>query len=92
MNAIRDNKELSRYEYDIPGGTAFATYRLSPGVVTVNYTEVPATLRGKGIGARLSAAVLNHIRAQGLKVIPRCGYFAGFIREHPEYHDLLANR
>ena len=90
MSAIRDNKEASRYEMDVEGGVAFANYRMSPGVVNVNYTEVPAALRGRGIGAKLSAAVLAHIRSQRLKVVPRCGYFAGFIREHPEYHDLLA--
>lgn len=90
MSAIRNNIEASRYEYDVGGGVAFANYRMAPGVVTVNYTEVPVSLRGRGIGAKLSAAVLDHIRAEGLKVIPRCGYFAGFIREHPEYHDLLA--
>ncbi|HMN51369.1 MAG: N-acetyltransferase [Xanthobacteraceae bacterium] len=90
MSLIRDNKALSRYEFDVEGGTAFANYRLSPGVVTVTYTEVPVALRGRGIGAKLSTAVLEHIRVQGMKVIPRCGYFAGFIRDHPEYHDLLA--
>jgi predicted GNAT family acetyltransferase len=90
MSQIRDNKAASRYEYDVEGGVAFANYRMSPGVVTVNYTEVPAALRGRGIGAKLSAAVLDHIRAKKLKVIPRCGFFAGFIREHPEYNDLLA--
>lgn len=87
---IRDNTEASRYELDVEGGVAFANYRMAPGVVTVTYTEVPAALRGRGIGAKLSAAVLAHIRSEGLKVIPRCGYFAGFIRDHIEYHDLLA--
>lgn len=89
MNAIRDNQEAGRYEFDLEGGVAFADYRLAPGIVTVTHTEVPRALRGRGMGAKLSAAVLDHIRAQGLKVIPRCGYFAGFIRDHPEYHDLL---
>jgi predicted GNAT family acetyltransferase len=87
---IRDNKDASRYELDVEGGVAFANYRMAPGVVTVNYTEVPAPLRGQGIGAKLSAAVLDHIRAEGLKVVPRCGFFASFIRDHPQYHDLLA--
>lgn len=92
MNALRDNKTANRYELDIEGGTATADYRMGPGVVTVTYTEVPAALRGRGIGAQLSKAVLEYIRSQGLKVIPRCGYFAGYIREHPEFHDLLAQR
>jgi predicted GNAT family acetyltransferase len=88
---IRDNIAAHRYELDVDGGVAFADYRMSPGVVTVTYTEVPASMRGRGIGAKLSRAVLDHIRAEGLKVIPRCGFFAGFIRAHPEFHDLVAN-
>ena len=90
MSNIRDNKQAGRFEYDVEGGVAFASYRMAPGVVTVTYTEVPPALRGRGIGAKLSAAVLDHIRAENLKVIPRCDYFAGFIRDHPEYHDLVA--
>jgi predicted GNAT family acetyltransferase len=87
---IRDNKAAHRYELDVDDGVAFADYRMAPGVVTVTYTEVPASMRGRGIGAKLSRAVLDHIRAEGLKVIPRCGFFAGFIRAHPEFHDLVA--
>jgi predicted GNAT family acetyltransferase len=90
MSEFRDNRTANRYELDVEGATATADYRIGPGVVTVTYTEVPPSKRGRGIGAKLSAAVLDHIRAEGLKVIPRCGFFAGFIREHPEYHDLLA--
>jgi predicted GNAT family acetyltransferase len=88
---IRDNKSASRYELDVEGSVAFADYRMAPGVVTVTYTEVPAAMRGRGIGAQLSRAVLEHIRKEGLKVIPRCGFFAGFIRANPEFHDLLAS-
>lgn len=92
MTSVHDNKAESRFEFDVGDGIAFANYRMAPGVVTVTYTEVPAALRGRGLGAKLSAAVLEHIRKEGLKVIPRCGFFAGFIREHPEYHDLLATQ
>jgi hypothetical protein len=46
MSLVRDNKALSRFELDVENGIAFADYRMAPGVVTVNYTEVPATLRG----------------------------------------------
>jgi len=92
MDEFRDNKTANRYEFDVEGATATADYRMGPGVVTVTYTEVPPSMRGRGIGAKLSRAVLDHIRKEGLKVIPRCGYFAGFIREHPEYHDLLAQQ
>jgi predicted GNAT family acetyltransferase len=90
MPLLRDNKAAHRYELDVDGGVAFADYRMAPGAVTVTYTEVPAALRGRGIGGKLARAVLDHIRAEGLKVVPRCGFLAGYIRDNPEFHDLLA--
>ena len=92
MSNFRDNKTANRYELDLEGVTATADYRMGSTIVTITYTEVPPAMRGRGIGAILSRRVLEHIRAEGLKVIPRCGYFAGFIREHPEFHDLLAQQ
>jgi predicted GNAT family acetyltransferase len=91
MSALRDNKAAQRYELDVEGGTAFADYRLAPGVVTISYTEVPAAMRGRGLGGKLARAVLEHIRAERLKVVPRCGFLAGYIRDNPEFHDLLAH-
>lgn len=90
MPALRDNHVRSRYELDVEGGVAFADYRLSPGIVTINYTEVPREQRGKGLGATLARAVLEHIREHKLKIVPRCGFVRGFIRDNPEFADLLA--
>jgi predicted GNAT family acetyltransferase len=35
-------------------------------------------------------AVLADVRAQGLKVVPRCPFVAGYIERNPEFGDLLA--
>jgi predicted GNAT family acetyltransferase len=87
---LRDNREASRFELDRGGGTAFASYRLSPGAVTITHTEVPTARRGQGIGSALVEAVLDEIRRRGLKVVPRCPFVADFIGRHHGYHDLLA--
>lgn len=89
-SSIRDNKSASRYELDVEGGVAFADYRLAPGVVTITYTEVPAQSRGRSLGAKLARAVLEYVRGEGLKIIPRCGFLASYIRAHAESHDLVA--
>lgn len=90
MSAIRQNTALNRYEMDVAGGTALAFYRLADGVMTFTHTEVPAALRGRGMGSRMMHGVLQNVRAQGLKVIPRCPFVADFIDRHPHYADLLA--
>ncbi|MBX6426719.1 MAG: N-acetyltransferase [Variibacter sp.] len=81
----------TRYERDLGGGAmAFARVREEGGVVTVYHTEVPRDLQGQGHGARFIAAVLDDIRARGLKVVPRCPFAAAFIRNNPAYADLVA--
>ena len=87
--SVTDNPARSRYELDLAGEVAFATYRLGPGEVVIPYTEVPRHLRGQGIGSALVRGVLEDIRAKGLKVVPRCGFVAAFIRDNPEFRDLL---
>ena len=90
MGQIRQNDSLNRFEMDVAGGTALAFYRLADGVMTVTHTEVPAALRGRGIGSQMMHGVLQSARAQGLKVIPRCPFVADFIDRRPEYANLLA--
>ena len=90
MSHVRQHIALNRYEMDIAGGTALAFYRLAGNVITITHTEVPAALRGRGIGSQMMHGVLKGVRARGLKVIPRCPFVADFINRHPAYADLLA--
>jgi uncharacterized protein len=86
---VRNNPAHSRYEMDVDGGTALALYQSAPGKVLIYHTEVPGHLRGRGCGAKLMRGVLADLRANNLKVVPRCSYVARFMREHPEFGDLL---
>jgi predicted GNAT family acetyltransferase len=87
---IRNNKELHRFEMDAGGDVAVAYYTLSPGIATFTHTEVPYTLRGQGIASRLIRGALEQVRAEGLKVIPRCSFVSAYIARHPEFGNLLA--
>jgi uncharacterized protein len=89
-STIRDNTALSRFELDAGGVTAFMTYRLGDGVITLQHTETPPQARGQGIASRLVAGVLDIVRARGLRVIPRCPFVSAYIAKHPEFSDLLA--
>ena len=87
---VRQNAAANRYEFDVDGGEALAFYRRADGVMTFTHTEVPAPLRGRGLGSQMMHAVLQDVRAQGLKVVPRCQFVADYIRRNPEFADLLA--
>ena len=87
-NTVRNNTALSRYELDINGETAFANYRLAPGKVIITHTETPPALRGRGIASTLVQGALDHIRADGLKVVAGCGFVVDYLDKHPEFADL----
>ena len=90
MSDIRNNEKQHRYELDADGQSAVAYYKLAPGVLTLTHTETPVALRGRGIASRLVRGALESARAQGLKVVPRCGFVSAFLARHPEFADLLA--
>ena len=90
QNAVRNNTALNRYELDVDGATAFANYRLAPGTVIITHTETPPALRGRGIASKLIEGVLEHIRADGVKVVAGCGFVVDYLNKHPEYRDLMA--
>ena len=87
---IKDNRELHRYEAEVPGGTAFAAYRLKPGAIVFTHTEVPPQAEGHGVGDALARFALDDARARGLSVVPLCPFIAAWIERHPDYGDLVA--
>jgi len=84
-----DNKEDSRYEYQIEDLRPQVEYRMKNGEIYLTHTRVPEELRGKGIGKMLVKDVLDDIESKKIKVVPLCGFAATFIRRYPEYKKLL---
>jgi predicted GNAT family acetyltransferase len=90
MSEVHDNSAEHRFELEADSHVAMAHYKLAPGVITFTHTLVPKELEGRGIGSRLAHGALDAARAQGLKVVPKCPFIAGYIGKHPEYADLIA--
>jgi len=89
-HAVRHNADRHRFELDADGHVAFSNYTRAGNVITIQHTEVPKELGGRGIGSALARGVLEFARAQGLKVVPRCPFVKSYIDKHPEFADLLA--
>ena len=87
--AVVNNRKRHNFEVEIEGKIAFTHYRLEPGVITLSHTEVPPEFSGRGIGGVIARAALEHARREGLKVVAKCPFIAGWMRRHPEYNDLL---
>ena len=89
-NTVRDVSGRRRYELEVGGGLAFIDYRRNGRIVTMTHAEVPAELRGAGVGSVLVKGALALVRERGEKVVPLCSFVAHYIQRHPESHDLLA--
>ena len=87
---IVDNEELHRFEARIGDQVAISAYIMRGDTITFTHTEVPPVFRGQGIGESLARAALDSARARNLVVVVRCPFIASFIRQHPEYKDLLS--
>ncbi len=91
MSEVKDNQAASRFEMASGGAVAFVEYRRAgDGRVALLHTEVPEALSGQGIGSRLVRGVLDALRAEGAKIVPRCEFVAAYVERHPEYRDMVA--
>lgn len=86
-----DNAEAGRYELHVDDRVvSIATYRRDGDVVTIPHVETDPARRGNGHADELMDAVLDHIRAEGLRLRPLCGFAAAHVRSRPDQQDLLA--
>ena len=92
-----DNIEISheskgrggRYFIALDGSEAELTYQNAPNDVRIaDHTFVPDELRGKGIAARLVAALVDDAREMSFKIRPTCSYVVTAFKRHPEWNDL----
>ncbi len=83
--AIINNIDRNRFELTTDGGTSVVEYKLFDGGISLNHTEVPSELEGKGIASTLAKYALEYARTNNLKVLPLCPFIYTYISRHPEY-------
>lgn len=89
---VYDNTTAKRFEIELDEESAVLAYRLGADSIAFTHIEVPASQRGQGIGEELTRAALESARHRNLRVIPECPFVARYIKDHPEYRDLLLDR
>lgn len=89
---MKDNPAKNQFEATIDGHTAVIEYKLRPGVMTVLHTDVPEEIGGRGIAAKMTRHVLEHIEANQLQVIPLCPYMRSYLKKHPQYQHLVRGK
>ncbi len=90
---LHDNAGEQRFEMTFEEGVAFIQYRTTPdGTLALLHTEVPEALEGLGVGTALVEATLDLCREGGRSILPFCPFVHAYIRRHPSYLDLVAER
>lgn len=55
----------------------------------IEHTEVDVSLRGQGIGKKLQAELVDHVREKGIKVVPLCPFAKATFDRVTEWQDVL---
>lgn len=86
---LRHDEAHKRFEAQLGGETAVASYMRVRDTYIFTHTEVPAAVEGQGVGSQLVRYALEHVRAEGHSVAPLCPFVKGYIERHPEYKPLV---
>src|SRR5580692_8900495 len=83
----------NRFEFDEDGETAYLEFDVDGhGWITLWHTEVPPSLRGRGIAGTLARTALEYARNEKLKVDVICPIVTDYIHKNPEFNDLVGKK
>ncbi len=57
--------------------------------MVVPHVETVVEHRGQGMADRLMEGVVDLVRRDGMTILPLCSWAAGYLRAHPEHHDVV---
>jgi predicted GNAT family acetyltransferase len=92
-----DNKQVlrttKRLEIEEQGQVAYLEFDTdSSGGMTIWHTEVPPSLRGRGLASELARAAFEHARINHLQVDVICPSALHYLSEQPEYLALVGKK
>jgi predicted GNAT family acetyltransferase len=79
---VRDNPEMSRLETEVAGHLASLRYERHPHAVVLVETDVPAALRGRGVGNALAKWAVDTAERDGLRVVAACPFVQAYMRRN----------
>jgi predicted GNAT family acetyltransferase len=86
---IVNNEDEMRFESRVGDSYAFVEYRWYKGDIAFTHTFVPTVARGTGLSSALAKYALDYAKERNLKIMIYCPFIAKYIKEHPEYRDLI---
>jgi predicted GNAT family acetyltransferase len=88
FTVINDTYHLA-FVVDLDGEQATIDYRYYKHDIAFLHSYVPEHFRGKGVAKALAETALTFARKENKKIMLYCPFMSKYVREHPEYHDLV---
>lgn len=88
---LEKGETKGRYIAHFPGveGVAELGFSIaSKTMVIADHTDVPETMKGKGVAQALFFRFVEDARADGFKIIPLCPFVKAQFGKHPETRDV----
>lgn len=89
--SVRYVPEDRRFEATVRGSDEVAILKVTPSSEfwTFEHTEVPESMKGRGVGSELVRQALAHVRESGVTIKPVCEFTAAYIKRHSEEADVV---
>jgi len=75
--------DKSQFTLDWSGHTAWIDYDIRQNVWYLLHAEVPAALRGQGVGQVLVEKTYAYLNEHGIKSVPVCSYIQALVKRNP---------
>jgi predicted GNAT family acetyltransferase len=91
INEILYEHDVLRHRFiaELAGECAVIQYAPYKVDIAFIHTFVPVDLRGRGIASVLAINALQYAREKHVKIMLICPFMARYVKENPEYQDLV---
>lgn len=86
---IINNEDLQQFEYIENNELAVLVYRFYKKDIAFTHTQVPTSMKGKGIGSALAAYAFDYARRINKKIMIFCPFVGAYLKKHPELSEQI---
>lgn len=81
---LKHNVHEHQFTLDWHGHIAWVDYEIRGNTWYLLHAEVPAALRGQGVGQALVEKTYAYLREHHIQSVPVCSYIQALVKRHPD--------